>query len=523
VSHDISRRTAFALGAAAFAAPAFARHARHKAKQPKIQQWGFTEIALKGPADGNPFVDVNVSAVFENGGKSIEAAGFYDGDGVYRVRFMPTAKGRWQYRTKSNAPELDGKSGSFEAAPPSAGNHGPVSVANTYHFAYADGTPYRPFGTTSYVWTQQSDAQCKLTLKTLAASPFNKLRFAIFPNEDTGTEPIFPFEGQPKHWDFTRFNPAFFRRLENNIARLGELGIEADVILFHPYDHGKWGFDSMPAEVDHRYVRYVVARLAAYRHVWWSLANEYDDMKAKTDADFDRIFQVVLAADPYGHLRSIHHNRTMYNYNQPWVTHASVQNGSATEDDARAVLYRDVWRKPVVFDEVKYEGNVPKRWGNLSGEEMVLRTWMGAVAGTYVGHGESIEDAQHHMFLGEGGVFKGQSPARIAFFRKIVEAGPRAIDPIDKWQDRHLGGAPGAYYLRYFGRDTPTEWNFVLPKDGLSDGDSFAADIIDTWAMTITPAPGVFTVHKSGVYDFAAGRSISLPGKPWIALRIRKV
>jgi len=32
----------------------------------------------------------------------------------------------------------------------------------------------------------------------------------------------------------------------------------------------------MPAAADDRYLRYVIARLAAYRNVWWSLANEYD-------------------------------------------------------------------------------------------------------------------------------------------------------------------------------------------------------------------------------------------------------
>ena len=36
-------------------------------------------------------------------------------------------------------------------------------------------------------------------------------------------------------------------------------GIEADLILFHPYD--RWGYSNMGAENDDRYLRYVVARL----------------------------------------------------------------------------------------------------------------------------------------------------------------------------------------------------------------------------------------------------------------------
>ena len=71
-----------------------------------VEQWDVFEVALKGPADGNPFVDVTISVRFTQGGVSKEVAGFYDGEGMYRVRFMPEQTGRWQYETKSNRAEL---------------------------------------------------------------------------------------------------------------------------------------------------------------------------------------------------------------------------------------------------------------------------------------------------------------------------------------------------------------------------------------------------------------------------------
>ena len=74
-----------------------------------VEQWGLFELSLTGPAGGNPFVDVELSATFTQGDRSVTAAGFYDGDGVYRVRFMPPAPGEWNYTTKSNRPELAGK------------------------------------------------------------------------------------------------------------------------------------------------------------------------------------------------------------------------------------------------------------------------------------------------------------------------------------------------------------------------------------------------------------------------------
>jgi len=53
----------------------------------------------------------------------------------------------------------------------------------------------------------------------------------------------------------------------------------------------------------------------------------------------------------------------------------------------------------------------------------------------------------------------------------------------------------------------------------------FTVEVIDTWSMTITPVEGVFEIKKKDDYTFADkdGRSVSLPGKPYMALRIRRV
>lgn len=493
-----------------------------------VEQWGIYEVALPGPAAGNPFTDSALSGRFTQGDRAVEVGGFYDGDGIYRIRFMPETTGEWRYRTTSNRPELDGKSGAFTVSAPAAGNHGPVSVRHTYHFAYADGTAFCEIGTTAYSWAHADDAREELTLRTLAGSPFNKLRMCVFPQDfafNGQASPRYPYQGTPpRDWDFTRFNPEFFRHLERRIGQLRDLGIEADLILFHPYEK-KWGFNGMTAANDDRYLRYVVARFAAYRNVWWSMANEYDYLHTKQESDWDRIFQVVQRADPYGHLRSIHNGTLIYNQTEPWVTHASIQNGAAVEDPERAVLYRGAYRKPVVFDEVKYEGDIAVRWGQLTAEELVLRFWSGTVAGTYVGHSEIFADPAG-SWLALGGTLRGRSPPRLAFLRRIVEAAPDGeIDPIDQWQDERTGGRPGRYYLIYFGRQTPATWAFSLYKTGVEEGDRFTVDILDTWNMTVTPVPGTFTARKQDRYVFvdAAGRSVSLPPKPYLALRIRRL
>lgn len=465
-------------------------------------------------------------------GKDVRA-----GDGLYRVRFMPEKPGVWKCQTFSGTPELNGKTGEVSVTRPSSQNHGPVRVARAYHFAYADGTPHRNLGTTCYVWQLQDPRLQEQTLKTLAASPFNKIRFCVFPKRyswNTNEPALYPFPGNPAatNWDFTRFNPEYFRHLERRVLDLQRLGIEADIILFHPYDRGHWGFDRMPADADHRYLRYVVARLSAYRNVWWSLANEWDFMKEKTESDFVRFGEIVSRDDPYHHLLSIHNGAQLFNHALPFITHASIQNGSAVEDPGRAELYREVYRKPVVYDEVKYEGDIESRWGQLSAEELVFRFWNGTVAGTYVGHGETYRSEDQVLWWSKGGQLKGQSPARLAFLKKVLdEAPPGGIEPIDRWQYPEYGGCAPDYYLVYLGKQTPTSWEFKLPKtspdkgQSHADGMKYTVEVLDTWNMAVTPVAGVFTLKKIDNYFYAdqGGRHVPLSGKPYLAIRIRRI
>lgn len=500
-----------------------------------VEQWGVFEVSLTGPTNGNPFLDVMFSATFTQGDTAVKANGFYDGDGTYRVRFMPTEQGEWHYVTESSSPDLNGKTGEFTATKPTEGNHGPVHVANTYHFAYADGTPYKEIGTTCYVWEWQPEVLEQETLKTLATSPFNKIRFCVFPKRylwNTNEPILYPFEGMPlTNWDFNHFNSKYFQHLEQSVLALQKLGIEADVILFHPYDEGHWGFDRMPAEADDRYLHYVVARLAAYRNVWWSLANEWDFMKQKKESDFVHFGEIVSQDDPYHHLLSIHNGSKLFNHTLPWITHASIQNGSAVEDPGRAELYRDVYRKPIVYDEVKYEGNIESRWGQLTPEELVFRFWNATVAGTYCGHGETYKSADQVLWWSKGGVLKGQSPARLAFLKKILNEAPAGgIEPIDRWQEPEYGGRAPDYYLIYLGKQKPSKWEFKLPKPPLAkgqppaDGMKFTAEILDTWNMTVTPVRGQFTLKKKDAYFYIdkEARNIPLPGRPYIAIRIKR-
>lgn len=90
----------------------------------QVEQWGLFEVELEGPDDGNPFLDTSLSARFVCGDHIVETDGFYDGDGVYRVRVMPEVQGEWHFTTCSNVAALDGLTGGFTCVAPSADNQG---------------------------------------------------------------------------------------------------------------------------------------------------------------------------------------------------------------------------------------------------------------------------------------------------------------------------------------------------------------------------------------------------------------
>ncbi|GAB2790434.1 DUF5605 domain-containing protein [Rhabdobacter roseus] len=482
-------------------------------KESTVEQWAVYELVLEGPTAGNPFLEVELEATFKKGQESLVIPGFYDGQGTYRVRFSPPSQGRWTYQTKSNAPKLTNKKGTFRCVPPTGTNHGPVRIVNTYYLQYADGTPYYGVGTTAYQWTSVKQSIQAKTLATLAQAPFNKIRMCVFPKSyqyGNKSEPwMYPYKREGTQNDFSQPNYEFFQNFEKRVAQLSEMGIQADVILFHPYD--SWGYCNMGKELNEQYVRTMIARLSAYRNVWWSLANEWDEPKIKTAIDWEGIGALLQKEDPHQRLRGIHNwydsEDHFYDHSRPWVTHVSTQ----TAQYYNAIKWRERYQKPLLFDEMRYEGDVPSGWGNLKGQDMASYFWMAGLSGGYPTHGDTFvndaDDATEVRWWAKGGTLVGESPERIRYFRSIMEQAPVSEmtpaftalgEPKKLATNLHVFAKPGAYYLAYVAEaGQPVEVN-------LSGNAPYKMEIIDTWAMKITEQttvkPGRFTYKTTMPY-----------------------
>lgn len=492
----------------------------------EIARYEMTEIVMQ--RSGQQECEIP-EAVFACGNKTVRIRGFAENEDHGTVRFMPMEEGEWTYRMTWGSETCQG---SFRCVP--AKCHGPVRTEGC-HFRYADGTWFIPVGTTCYAWIHQDPRVITDTLETLKTAPFNKIRMCIFPKSmmyNQNDPAYFPFEKRENgSWDVRRPDPGYWNHLDSCLEALERLGIEADLILFHPYD--RWGFSQMEQADNLAYLDYAVRRLSAYHHVWWALSNEYEFSFKKTLADWDQFGELIAREDPYQHLISAHNWITPYP-KRPWLTHVSYQ-GSNPRD---AFHFRVEYDLPVVVDEIGYEGDIEPFWGNLSGFEFMNRVWTATAFGCYAVHGETFHREDEVLWWAKGGKLYGQAPARMGFLRAFLESLPGPMEPAcldvvrdpnglfdsanpfilnilqnsgEKGRNQILAeqtlpiGVHPDYKLMYLERAARSLMTVDLPKNG-----EYRVEVIDVWEMT-----------RKLVAERVHGQiRVGLPGKEGIAILI---
>lgn len=528
-------------------------------------QYEMMELEWKGQEPRGSFVEVDLEAVFSQGEEQTHVKGFYAGDDIYKVRFLPLKEGNYTYQVHGAIEE----EGTFEVLPSRRFQHGPVRAEGT-HLRFEDGTWFHSFGTTVYALAHQSDELTEETFRSLQEAPFNKIRMCVFPKhyDYNHNDPAhFPFRvlpgktyqyqnfpafadlsGMENIWDVHHPDFKFWDSFEEKIVRLDKMGIQVDLILFHPYD--RWGFSQLSTEDNLVYLDYVTRRFSAYPNIWWSLANEYDLCRAKTPEDWLKFEDQIAGGDPYHHLMSNHNCFPMYDFSHDKITHCSCQLRTMT-------LVPELQRKygkPVLYDECVYEGNLSQTWGSISAAEMVNRFWKVTVTGGYCTHGEVLLDPAEEnldeavLWWAKGGKLKGNSPRRIAFLRSIMEeindplspyetglgklftmpkeeldavlaAMPAGIaglvraavsmDPVELSrhldQEAEFAGATDdqRVFLYYYGTDCHARVTINLPADRV-----YKVEVLDAWNMT-----------RVLVNNAASGETlVRLPGHEYMAV-----
>ena len=113
----------------------------------EIARFDTHDFSFSATVPGNQF-DVAITGNFVGPtGERISIPGFYDGDNTWKIRFAPTAVGKWSMRTTSAVPALNGKADGeivcrANPHPHIAKGALRVDAAHPYHFVFEDGSRY---------------------------------------------------------------------------------------------------------------------------------------------------------------------------------------------------------------------------------------------------------------------------------------------------------------------------------------------------------------------------------------------
>jgi len=411
---------AFMLAAAGGAPALFASPANVAFSQSAatLEAYDFLEVTLHvaSPDARNPFTDVAVRGQFarSGGSKQLSVDGFCDSpDGsVFRVRFMPAAAGDYNYSISYRQGNFEKTySGSFRAT--DGHRRGPIRVDPNYpwHFIWeGTGEHYFYNGTTAF-WLMgwRDDWVINSSIERLHQLKVNRLRVLLAGATDIlWGEPVMPGDGfslslrpwiaeSPESWDhpgidYTRFNVSYWQKWDRMLRFARDRDVIISVIQDISTHHAQ---PVAGSEDERRYLRYMVARLAAFSNITYDLG---DDMDSFRDEKWVHETGTLIESwDPYKHLATSHPvHRENQDRASDWFGFTSIQNWSRQQHalmlDERAIQKRTGRIIPQTNEEYAYEDHYP-HWAAAppaaSAEALRQVAWDIAMAGAYGTAGES--------------------------------------------------------------------------------------------------------------------------------------
>ncbi len=341
-----------------------------------IRPWEAAEIALTATGRyPNAYTDVEVWAEFDTAaGESLRRPAFYDGDGVWRVRFAAPAAGVWHWRTGASVadPGLAGVSGQLQVSEPLGDGrfhrHGFWRMSpGGRSLVHADGTPAVLVADTAWAlpWRASeadvahyaADRQGKGFNAALLMSLQPDMR-AVGPRDRAADEGFdVAFEDLPQG-RLTQLNVGYFHVLDRLLGILAERDI---VPVLQPVFQG-FGWKGLevagtvvpPADYA-RYCRYLLARYGASPAIYLVGADGWGT-ELQTEAGGREVEEWDCYRQPTG----IHYNPSATNrehQDADWLDFQWCQTGHSGDHVPERVA--DMWRnapaKAVANGEPTYE------------------------------------------------------------------------------------------------------------------------------------------------------------------------
>jgi hypothetical protein len=480
-----------------------------------IQQYHSHDFTFRGPVQGNPF-DVELSAEFRGpNGAALKVPGFYDGDGVWKIRFSPPAVGSWSMRTSSPVSELNGKSESgIQCVPNRNPNiHGALRIdpANPRHFVYEDGTRYFLMGyEADWLWgIDMHDPERKVMRRLItqtAGFGFNHMLVNIYAHDtrwspgrqnewDYGPPAMYAWEGTNEDPNHSRMNVKFFQLYDGMMEALRDRGVVAHLMLKVYNKMVNW--PPPHSKDEERYFRYVTARYQGFCNVVWDYSKEAKNEKDK--ALTKKLIDLVRATDGYKRLTTIHDDK-IYHSDPAMIANLDFYSDQWHSRWAEKIAFdRNIREWPAVNVEFGYERGVdklPTYTIQHDWEEQLRRAWLVYLAGGY--------GVYYYANTAWDLVKPDPEPPGYRRFQVLADT----LSALPYWQMRPMNEIaigdpclvkPGEVYVCY-AQGQELRVNLL----GLN-GPPSSAQWVDTWTGSTKEAP----VNAPGVYSLEPPRAFA--------------
>ncbi len=419
----------------------------------------------------------DMTVTFTKGNDSITLPGFWAGADQWKFRASLPSPGTWEWSVSAPGLNFSIASGYVNIKVPSGDVnlgfvHGNPSYPHSISYS-RNNTPVFVWGNTGYLLLQRAldGDNWKAFIDSTQKYGMNMIRFLVtmwgFGN---GTQcPWKNCTYEAPHYG--AFNPDYWDTMDRIIKYLQQRDMIAELILFPDASvpgrndsghdpNGREGMYNMSKAQEEAYVRYAVARYAAYTNVIWCIANEWainnraryegvtdsapyfrSDFSNKTHIDesgklvaggfvtrswVENIGNYLYDVDPYierfGRLASVHNPGKQWFHNDAYVYGKFLFNSEkwATSDiiqyhNERNSTEADVWghhgiainradKVPVFNDEYGYEG-----YRGTTSTMSRKAGWGIAIEGGYGSWGDDTGDEKgnHYGDFGYAGALLG--------------------------------------------------------------------------------------------------------------------
>ena len=374
---------------------------------PVVPRWQPQDFEFTAKTNSSkPFYVSFNATVTAPDGKSFVVPGFYDGNGVWKIRVSPTMEGHWTLLTRSELPDLDNRRAACDCgANTNRKIHGILRVdrEHPHHFIFDDGTRFFMQGYEyDWLWALDMDKPnvptVDKTLDLIASYGFNYVILNSFAydtswrkgktsGDDYGPPLMLPWEGDNNNPDWSHMNLAYWKHYDQVISALFQRGIEAHMLIKVYNKSVNWPAHNSPEE--QLFFRWLLARYSAYPNIIWDFSKEAHN--EKDVAYKQQWLKYIRETDPYSHLVTVHDDDKA----NDGGAYDELTDFRADQEHHRyrATILRQRERRawPVANVESDYEcgfgGLQDKtyRQAQLPGD-MMRTLWEIAMAGGYVGY-----------------------------------------------------------------------------------------------------------------------------------------